>query len=342
MAFPYACFNLIELHEHKMQEFQQLHNEIPKLENALVTEPNNEAIKRRLKICKDTTSDISYLTTGPELIVQYTNAESDKEKDEIVKNFYLTALKEPLPPLPKEEQPTTRKRKKRPSDSLEFDSSKRSAHDNEVGDCSQCNKKQCTYYQRSSGLRVCHECGNSVLDNLSYDWQDASFNERKEINTDNGVHEYIEDRDEEDENVTSEVIQDSGANQGASKYKYECRSYLSYRLASVQCREHAKIAPEDLQKIYDTLYKHRLYNGVNGWNTKQMKAFLKLCGLPKLYKHVSYLLNFMSMKLPLKIDKEVEQLFMDAFDRIEPVLNKYKQMLSDHRSVNRSSRPHCK
>lgn len=31
---------------------------------------------------------------------------------------------------------------------------------------------------------------------------------------------------------------------------------------------------------------------------------------------------------------------MDAFDRIEPLLNKYKKMLSDHRTPLRKSRPH--
>lgn len=48
----------------------------------------------------------------------------------------------------------------------------------------------------------------------------------------------------------------------------------------------------------------------------------------------------MSSKMPLRIDKEVQELFIEAFDKIEVHMNKYKSMLSDYRTPDRRSRPH--
>ncbi len=48
----------------------------------------------------------------------------------------------------------------------------------------------------------------------------------------------------------------------------------------------------------------------------------------------------MSSKMPLRIDPEVQNLFIEAFDKIEVHMNKYKSMLSDYRTPDRRSRPH--
>lgn len=348
MSIPLSEVDLITLHEAKMTEFQHLHQEIPVLEAAAREDPENQAIKARLKLCLDTTADVSYLAIGPHLILEYSQETNPEKRADIVRTYYREALKSSVPSnaVP----PVTvvnKKRKLNSSARPSFHQSipKSSNPHEDTGNCTSCGFKQSTFYSRTSGYRTCNNCGVAVLDNLSFNWQDASYKERVERNM-AGHREYIEDRDPGDEDDPQATLptdtEDNPLNPltPTSKYKYECRSYLSFRLSSVQCKEHARISPEDLQKIYDTLHKHRHYNGVTGWTPKRMKDFLKICKLPKLYKHANYLLCFMSSKLPLRIDKEVEELFMDAFDRIEPLLNKYKPILSDHRTPSRKSRPH--
>lgn len=342
--------DLITLHENKMTELKQLHMQIPTLTEALAKDPNNVAIQERLKLATDVTSDVTYLSTGPHLIMHYLNATDPMQKQHYRERYYREALKqEPSTQVKAEDsQPLPAKRRRtNTNNKLPVPN----AHDL-AGNCQSCGGFNTTFYRRRSGDRACHVCGVAVLDNLTNDWNDLSYDERMGMNLDQNTvfdrsrERLIRQANDSDGNLEiddcqnlSEEDRNTSAGASGNKYKYECRSYMLERLLSVQCLEHAKISQQDFEKIYATLHKHRIYD-VTGWTATEMRDFLKICKLPKLYKHVNYLLAYMSAKMPLRIDQEVQNLFIEAFDKVEIHMNKYKSMLSDSRMPERKSRPH--
>ncbi len=363
--------SLILLHQQKIDELESLHAEIPLLTEALNKEPGNIAIAERLARAQDVSKDVDYLTIGPHLIIEYMNATSDQQRTELRERFYKEALLiEPPSPNVKRKQSqepqlsskrqnlkaneNQQLKRKKPKTNIKATSSKEVKWEDAAGDCSSCGLKQCTFYTRSTGDRTCRNCGVAFQDNISgvAEWQDLSYDEKMAVNWDSkNICQPPEDQFEdglldEEGNPRKGNVALFGMNEchdgegsGGNKYKYECRSYMLERLLSVQCLEHAKITAEDFQTIYATLQKHRLYS-VTGWTAADMRQFLRTCKRPRLYKHVNYLLNYMSSKMPLRIDPEVQNLFIEAFDKIEVHMNKYKSMLSDYRTPERRSRPH--
>ncbi len=315
--------SLITLHQQKIDELQSLHAEIPVLTEALEKEPGNIAIAERLARAKDVSKDVDYLTIGPHLIVEYMNATNDTKRTELRERYYKEALKiEP----PSFSRPSTKKRllapdtvplsrsvsrlpsttttastpsrnqqlkRKKPKTCIQSTPTTELKWQDTEGDCASCGMKQCTVYTRSTGDRTCRLCGVAVQDNITFDWQDLSYDEKMAANVDvrNLSAQPQDDLDDggldEEGNPRKGAVGAFGINEfndgeasGGNKYKYECRSYMLERLLSVQCLEHAKITAEDFQVIYATLQKHRIYS-VTGWTATDMRQFLKVCRLPK-------------------------------------------------------------
>lgn len=307
--------SLILLHQQKIDELQKLHAEIPILTEALKEDPKNVAIAERLARAQDVSKDVDYLTIGPHLIIEYMNATTDQQRMEVRERFYREALRIESPPLPtikrehvaalnqstttkqrpiqkKNTQPRSKKTKALPSNEKRTAAPSGVKWQDAAGDCASCGTRQSTFFNRSTGDRTCMQCGVAYQDNITFDWQDLSYDEKMEANIDvknwrPGPDDQLEDQFDEEGNPRMRGAGEYGMNgfndseaTGGNKYKYECRSYMLERLLSVQCLEHAKISAEDFQTIYATLQKHRQYS-VDGWTATDMRQFLKICKLPR-------------------------------------------------------------
>lgn len=312
--------SLILLHQQKIDELQKLHAEVPALTEALQLDPTNQAISERLARAQDVSKDVDYLTIGPHLIIEYMKATTNEHREELRNRFYREALQIETPqltvtstqPIPgpsnqggnqgnqvkKRERTVTKNtnsssvNKKKAKTSTILTASTATMGQDATGDCQSCGNKQCTFYRRSTGDRICTLCGVAFQDNITCDWQDLSYDEKMAANID--AKSWRADPDDaledgtHDEDDNHKLTRNAGfginglcdsETSGGNKYKYECRSYMLERLLSVQCLEHAKISADDFKTIYATLQKHRQYS-VTGWTATDMRAFLKICKLP--------------------------------------------------------------